>query len=151
MNEAGLGMLRFIGSAFLCAGFALAEQPSADADVLIARLGSASFAEREEAQATLRNLGPAARGACERARAYPDPEVRSRVHALLASGALGNTTEYVDLRMNAFFARDFADDNVQPRDPEIPEYIAMGAPAIPHLCAYLRIPRGQRVRDNGFG
>lgn len=56
-----------------------ADHPPAD---WAARLGAGTYAEREEAAAALLALGHAARDAVQAQLASPDPEIRTRAHAL---------------------------------------------------------------------
>jgi hypothetical protein len=62
-----------------------ARAPDARAPALVARLGSDSFREREEAQDALARMGGGARLALEGARGSSDPEVRRRAGEVLAA------------------------------------------------------------------
>jgi len=89
---------------------ALAQVPAADPPALVAGLGSARFADREAASATLVALGRKALPALRAARELRDPEVRSRAAALVVKieGAL--------LTQPSLVAIDF-------RDAPLPEVV----------------------------
>lgn len=88
-------LLAVVGAGVL-AGMAAAVAPPASppVDVLIARLGSESFAEREAAAAALEAAGPAAIPALDAAARDPNPEVSRRAGEVLAR--LRRTTDSKD-------------------------------------------------------
>src|SRR5690242_13161893 len=88
-------LLAAVGAGVLAATAAAVSPPaSPSVDVLIARLGSESFAEREAAAFALEKAGPAAVPALEAAARDPNPEVSRRAGEVLAR--LRRTTDSKD-------------------------------------------------------